>query len=52
MRNMVKEYMTYVKHWNNTLFSFKNTRRSTFTFENGQFVMIGLEINGSPLLGA
>ena len=49
---MVKEHVTYVKHWNDTLFSFKTTRRRTFTFENGQFVMIGLEIDGSPLLRA
>jgi ferredoxin-NADP reductase len=41
-----------VHHWNDTLFSFKTTRSQSFTFENGQFVMIGLEVDGKPLLRA
>lgn len=52
MRNTITEKVTKVHHWNDTLFSFKITRGSSFTFENGQFVMIGLEVDGKPLLRA
>lgn len=41
-----------VKHWNDTLFSFKTTRPDTLKFENGHFVMIGLEVEGKPLMRA
>jgi ferredoxin--NADP+ reductase len=52
MRNTITETVTKVHHWNDTLFSFNTTRGSSFTFENGQFVMIGLEVDGRPLLRA
>lgn len=52
MRNTVKETVTAVHHWNDTLFSFKTTRQQGLTFESGQFVMIGLEVDGRPLLRA
>jgi len=52
MRNTVKEKVLSVQHWNDTLFSFKTTRQPGLTFESGQFVMIGLEIDGKPLLRA
>ncbi|WP_371194609.1 ferredoxin--NADP reductase [Glaciecola sp. SC05] len=52
MRNTITETVTKVHHWNDTLFSFKTTRGSSFTFENGQFVMIGLEVDSRPLLRA
>lgn len=41
-----------VTHWNDSLFSFTTTRDESFRFENGQFVMIGLEVDGKPLLRA
>jgi ferredoxin--NADP+ reductase len=41
-----------VHHWTDRLFSFKTTRDPGFRFENGQFVMIGLPVNGRPLLRA
>lgn len=41
-----------VKHWNDSLFSFTTTRDDSFRFENGQFVMIGLQVNDKPLLRA
>lgn len=41
-----------VKHWNESLFSFTTTRDDSFRFENGQFVMIGLNQNEKPLLRA
>lgn len=52
MRNIVKERVTKVHHWNDSLFSFKTTRQKSFTFENGQFVMIGIEVEGKPLMRA
>lgn len=52
MRNLVKATVSQVHHWNETLFSFKTNRDLSFTFENGQFVMIGLELDGRPLLRA
>ncbi|GBG16028.1 ferredoxin--NADP+ reductase [Novimethylophilus kurashikiensis] len=52
MSNLTVETVTYVHHWNDTLFSFKTTRDPGLRFENGQFVMIGLEVNGKPLMRA
>ena len=46
------ERVLQVRHWNDTLFSFSTTRDSGLRFENGQFVMIGLEVNGRPLTRA
>lgn len=47
-----KETVLDVKHWNDTLFSFKTTRDPALKFHNGHFVMIGLEVNGKPLMRA
>ena len=41
------EKITHVHHWNDTLFSFKTTRDTALRFKNGQFVMIGLEVEGA-----
>ena len=46
------EKVLSVHHWNDTLFSFKTTRQDGLRFENGQFVMIGLEVDGRPLARA
>jgi ferredoxin--NADP+ reductase len=46
------EQVLRVRHWNDTLFSFATTRDPALRFENGQFVMIGMEVNGRPLLRA
>ena len=46
------EKILSVHHWNDTLFSFKTTRQDGLRFENGQFVMIGLEVDGKPLARA
>ncbi len=46
------ERVLSVHHWNDTLFSFKTTRDPGLRFENGQFVMIGLEVEGRPLARA
>lgn len=52
MSNFYVEKVTEVHHWNDTLFSFKTTRNPGLRFKNGQFVMIGLEVNGKPLMRA
>ncbi|HEY8330249.1 MAG TPA: ferredoxin-NADP reductase [Pseudomonas sp.] len=52
MSNLMSERVVSVHHWNDTLFSFKTTRNQGLRFENGQFVMIGLEANGRPLMRA
>ncbi len=46
------ERVLSVHHWNDTLFSFKTTRDPALRFHNGHFVMIGLEVNGKPLMRA
>ncbi len=52
MANIITETVTYVHHWNERLFSFRTTRKDSFRFENGQFVMIGIEVEGKPLMRA
>ncbi|MCL7462305.1 ferredoxin-NADP reductase [Pseudomonas sp. NW5] len=52
MSNLISERVVSVHHWNDTLFSFKTTRNQGLRFENGQFVMIGLEVEGRPLMRA
>ncbi len=46
------ETVTDVRHWTDTLFSFRTTRDSGLRFRNGEFTMIGIEVNGKPLLRA
>jgi len=46
------EHVLAVRHWNDTLFSFTTTRAPSLRFDSGQFVMIGLEVDGRPLLRA
>ncbi|MFC3146051.1 ferredoxin--NADP reductase [Piscinibacterium candidicorallinum] len=46
------ENVLTVHHWNDTLFSFTTTRGQSLRFENGHFVMIGLPVDGRPLLRA
>jgi ferredoxin--NADP+ reductase len=41
-----------VHHWTDTLFSFRTTRDPSFRFRNGEFTMIGMEVDGRPLLRA
>lgn len=52
MSNLNTERVLDVHHWNDSLFSFKTTRDPGLRFENGQFVMIGLEVEGRPLMRA
>ena len=47
-----RETVTSVRQYTDRLFSFRTTRDASFRFENGQFAMIGLEVDGRPLLRA
>jgi ferredoxin--NADP+ reductase len=42
----------HVHHWNDTLFSFRTTRDPALRFRNGHFVMLGLPVEGKPLMRA
>ena len=46
------EKVLSVHHWNETLFSFTTTRDQALRFDNGHFVMIGLQVEGKPLMRA
>ncbi|WP_164657783.1 ferredoxin--NADP reductase [Tropicibacter sp. Alg240-R139] len=47
------QIVTEVKHWTDSLFSFKVSRPASLRFRSGEFVMIGLlGDNGKPLLRA
>lgn len=52
MSSLMKETVQQVHHWTDTLFSFTTTRDPGFRFQAGQFTMIGLEVEGRPLLRA
>jgi ferredoxin/flavodoxin---NADP+ reductase len=49
---MATEHVIDVQHWNDSLFSFRTTRDPGFRFDSGQFVMLGLEVDGRPLMRA
>jgi ferredoxin--NADP+ reductase len=52
MSALTSETVLSVHHWNEELFTFRTSRNPGLRFNNGQFVMIGLEVNGRPLLRA
>lgn len=52
MATIGSERVLTVHHWNETVFSFTTTRESSLRFENGHFVMLGLPVDGRPLLRA
>lgn len=52
MSTFATERVLSVHHWNDSLFSFKTTRDPGLRFENGQFVMIGLQVDNRPLVRA
>lgn len=47
-----RERVIEIHHFTDTLFSFKTTRSPSFRFLSGQFAMIGLQVDGRPLLRA
>ena len=42
---LLKEKVLTVHHWTEETFSFKTTRNMGFRFQNGEFAMIGLQID-------
>ena len=52
MSAFLEETVLSVHHWTNRLFSFTTTRDPALRFSNGHFTMIGLRVNGKPLLRA
>ena len=52
MAAILSEEVVSVRHWTDRLFSFVVTRHPSFRFEAGQFAMIGLELDGKPLMRA
>jgi ferredoxin--NADP+ reductase len=52
MSNTGIERVLSVHHWNDTLFTFRTTRDTSLRFRNGHFVMLGLPVEGKPLLRA
>ncbi|SHO67203.1 ferredoxin--NADP+ reductase [Pseudoxanthobacter soli DSM 19599] len=47
-----EEKVLDVHHWTDRLFSFRTTRDPSLRFSNGHFTMIGLNVDGRPLLRA
>jgi ferredoxin--NADP+ reductase len=52
MSNLNEERVLSVRHWNDSLFSFTTTRNTGFRFRNGHFVMVGIDVEGRPLMRA
>ena len=52
MSNFFEEQVLSVHHWTDRLFSFTTTRDPGFRFRTGEFTMIGLKVDGRPLLRA
>ena len=52
MAAIASERVLTVHHWNHTVFSFTTTRDQSLRFENGHFVMLGLQVEGKPLMRA
>lgn len=49
---LMRERVLEIHHYTDKLFSFTTTRSPAFRFQSGQFAMIGLEVDGRPLLRA
>jgi ferredoxin--NADP+ reductase len=47
-----EEKVLSVHHWTDKLFTFTTTRATTLRFSNGHFTMIGLRVDGKPLVRA
>lgn len=51
-RGYTEETVLEVHHWTDKLFTLKTTRPAGFRFSNGQFVMMGLNVEEKPLVRA
>jgi ferredoxin--NADP+ reductase len=49
---IIKERVLRVEHYTPDLFHFTTTRDSSIRFRDGEFVMMGLEVDGKPLMRA
>ena len=52
MAAVSEEQILEVRHWTDRLFSFRTTRNPSFRFTNGQFTMVGIPVEGRPLMRA
>ncbi len=52
MSALNEESVLSVHHWTDSLFTFTTTRDPSLRFSNGHFTMIGLRVEGKPLLRA
>ncbi|MDQ0506075.1 ferredoxin--NADP reductase [Xanthobacter agilis] len=52
MSNLMEERVLNVRHWTDRLFSFTTSRDAGFRFRNGEFTMIGIKVEGRPLMRA
>jgi ferredoxin--NADP+ reductase len=52
MATYTTEHVVEVRHWSDKLFSFVTTRGTGLRFENGQFTMLGMEIDGRKTVRA
>ncbi len=52
MSALNEERVLSVHHWTDRLFTFTTTREPSLRFSNGHFTMIGLRVEGKPLLRA
>ncbi|PWE18714.1 ferredoxin--NADP(+) reductase [Marinicauda salina] len=52
MAAVTQQTVISVRHYTDRLFAFRVTRPASFRFRSGEFVMLGLEVDGKPLLRA
>jgi ferredoxin--NADP+ reductase len=52
MATYTRQTVTHVHHWSDRTFTFRCTRDRSFRFAAGEFVMIGLEVEGRAVLRA
>ena len=51
-KTVTEEKVLKVHHWTDELFELRLTRPAAFRFRSGEFVMLGLMVDGKPLLRA
>lgn len=52
MASIITERVLKVRHWTDTQFTVSTTRPASLRFQNGQFVMVGVQVEDRPLLRA
>ncbi|MFT5506365.1 MAG: ferredoxin--NADP+ reductase [Gammaproteobacteria bacterium] len=52
MAEVSRETVIDVHHWSDRLFTIKTTRDRSLRFRNGEFAMMGIEVEGKPLMRA